>query len=102
MLALGRKGLDAFGGLDEAAQLLLFFVEVDAIDEPLDGVGAHATFEVVGEAHGELAPQQLVFDDLTGEEAAELVERATENVDLLVEALTDRHEVALARALDGP
>ena len=51
LLALRRQGLDALGGLDETAQLLLFFVEIDAIDEALDGVGAHAAFEVVGEAH---------------------------------------------------
>ena len=99
--ALFAKTVETFGRVDLRAELDLFLVEVDAGDEPGDGLGAHAALEVLAEAHDELAPQHLVFDDLAGEQALELVERAGEHVELLLVALPDRREVALGRALAG-
>ena len=72
------SGLLALGRVDGVAELDLFLVEVDAVDEPRDGVGAHAALEVLAVAVGELTPQHLVFDDLAGEEVLELVEGAGE------------------------
>ena len=48
------------------AELDLFVVEVDAVDERLDRVGTGATLEVVAVAVAQLAPQQLVVDDQRG------------------------------------
>ncbi|CAB4993013.1 unannotated protein [freshwater metagenome] len=101
LLALRRQRTLAFLRIDLGPQLDLFDVEINAADEPGDGLGAHATLEVVAEAGDELAPQHLVFDDLTGEQALELVERATEHIDFLIEALADGHEITLGRSLAG-
>src|SRR6202011_4095143 len=47
-----------------------------------DRLGAHAALEVVAVAVAQLAPQQLVLDDLAAVEVAELVERPLCQVDL--------------------
>ena len=68
LLALRRQRLAALARVDGVAELALLLVEVDAVDERLDGVGAHAALEVVAVAVAQLAPQQLVVDDLAGVE----------------------------------
>ncbi len=90
------------GRVDGVAKLDLFLVEVDAIDQRLDGIGAHAAFEVLAVAVLQLAPQHLVFDDLAREQIAELVEGALEDVGLGLVPLADRDEVLLRGALAGP
>ena len=102
LLALGRQGLAGPpAGSMRLAELDLLLVEVDAVDELLDGVGAHAALEVLAVAVLELAPQHLVLDDLAGEQVLELVEGALEHVELLVVALADGGEVLLEAALAG-
>ena len=101
LLALHRQRLAAVGRLDAFAELDLFVVEVDAVDERGDGLGAHAAFEVLAVAVGELAPQQFVFDDLAGVQAAELVPRALDQVEFEVGALADAGEVLVGHLLAG-
>ena len=68
LLALGRqRACGRSRRVDRVAQLDLFLVEVDAVDQRLDGVGAHAALEVLAVAVAQLAPQHLVFDDLAGD-----------------------------------
>ena len=74
LLALGRQRPAPSPRVDGVAELDLLLVEVDAVDELRDGVGAHAAPEVLAVAVAELTPQQLVLDDLAGVEVAELVE----------------------------
>ena len=62
--------------VDRLAQLDLLLVEVDAVDQRLDRVGAGAALEVVAVAVAQLAPQHLVVDDLAAVQALELVPRA--------------------------
>ena len=65
LLALGAERLAAAGvRVDRVAELDLLLVEVDAVDERLDRVGAGATLEVVAVLVAQLAPQHLVVDDL--------------------------------------
>ena len=52
--------------VDGVAELDLLLVEVDAVDQRLDRVGAHAALEVLAVAVAQLAPQHLVVDDLAG------------------------------------
>ncbi len=101
LLALSGQGTLALLRVDGGPQLLFLDVEVDALDEPGQGVGAHAPFEVLAVAVLELAPQHLVFDDLAGEEVLELVEGALQDVDLEVELLADHGEVLLRGPLAG-
>ena len=76
------RGLLALRRVERRAELDLLLVEVDAVDELLDGVGAHAALEVLAVAVLELAPQHLVLDDLAGEQVLELVEGPLEEVEL--------------------
>ena len=44
------SGRCALGRVDGGAELDLFLVEVDAVEQRLDGVGAHAALEVLAVA----------------------------------------------------
>ncbi len=93
LLALGRQRLaPGVARIDGGAELDLLLVEVDAVDQLLDGVGAGATLEVVAVLVAQLAPQHLVVEDLARVEVLELVPRAGDEVELDV--------VALAQGLD--
>ena len=102
LAALGGQRPALGVGLDQRAELLLLDVEVDAVDEPLDGVGAHAAVEVVAVAVGQLPPQRLVVDDLAREELPEGVPAPGEQVDVAVVLLAHRLEALLGRLLAGP
>src|SRR5690606_25310502 len=86
-------------GVDRLLELPLLLVEVDAVDELLEGVRAHAALEVLAVAVLELPPQHLVLDDLPGVQLAELVEGALHQVELLLVPLPDGGEVLLDRLL---
>ena len=101
LAALGRQRAAAVGGVDHLAELDLLLVEVDPVDEPGDGLGAHAALEVVAVADPQLAPQQLVLDDLAGVQVAELVEGPLGQVDLGSGPLADGGDLLLDRALAG-
>ena len=72
------------------------------LDEPGDGLGAHAALEVVAVAVAQLAPQQLVLDDLAAVQVAELVEGPLHELELGVGPLADVGDVALGQASGGP
>src|SRR6202044_3925342 len=74
--ALGRQGTATVLGVDHVAQLDLLRIEVDAVDQLEDVLGAHAAFEVLVVAQAKLTPQHFVFDDLATVQVAELVQRA--------------------------
>ena len=101
LLALGRQRALALRRVDGGLELLLLLVEVDAVDERLDGVGAHAALEVLAVAVLQLPPQHLVLDDLAGEEVVELVPDALEEVELGSRTLADRPRVLLGGLLAG-
>ncbi len=87
---LGAERLATAGHMvDGAAELDLFLVEVDAVDERLDRVGASATLEVVAVAVAQLAPQEFVVDDQPRVETLEVVPGAGEQVELHLVALAD-------------
>ena len=67
-------------GVDHVAQLDLLGIEVDAVDELEDVLRAHAALEVLAVAVAQLAPQELVVDDLARVEVLELVPRAAQEV----------------------
>ncbi len=98
LLALRAQRTLTLGRVDGLAELDLFDVEIDAIDQTGDGVGTHAAFEVVAVAVDQLAPEQLVFDDLASEEVLELVERTSDEIELHLVLLADRGDVLLGRA----
>jgi hypothetical protein len=81
-LRCADRGLRPSSGVDGGAELLLFLIEVEAVDELLDRVGAHAALEVLAVAVAQLTPQHLVFDDLTGEEARNSSQDRCEQVEL--------------------
>src|SRR5581483_5851284 len=95
------QGALALGRVDLVAELDLLLVEIDAGDEVGDGLGAHPTLEVVPVAVLELAPEQLVLDDLAGEQVAELVEGPPHQVDLGLGALAEGGDLLLPRPLAG-
>ena len=99
---LGRQGPAAILGVDHVAQLDLFGVEVDAVDELEDVLRAHAALEVLVVAQAELAPQHLVLDDLATVQAPELVQRALGDLDVLLGPLPDRLDLLLDGALARP
>ena len=101
LLALGRQGPHRRVRVDLVLELDLFLVEVDAVDQLLERVGAHAAVEVLAVAVLELAPEHLVFDDLARVQVAELVEAALDEIELLVVALADRRQVLVDRLLAG-
>ena len=63
---LSRQWLAAVIGFDLGTKNDFFLVQVNLVDEAENGLGAHATFEVVTKVDAQLAPQHLVFDDLAG------------------------------------
>ena len=73
LAALGRQGTAAVLGVDHVAQLDLLGIEVDAVDQLEDVLGAHAALEVLVVAQAQLAPEHLVLDDLAAVQVAELV-----------------------------
>ena len=99
LATLGRQGTTTVLGVDHVAQLDLFGVEVDAVDELEDVLGAHAALEVLVVAQPQLAPEHLVLDDLAAVHAAELVERALGDLDVLLGPLAGRLDLLLDGAL---
>ena len=96
LAALRRQRLASrLARVDGVAELDLLLVEVDAVDQALDGVGAGAPLEVVAVLVAQLTPQDLVVDDLARVEVLELVERALHEVELGGVALAQRLDVAL-------
>ncbi len=75
-VTLRGERLAAVLRVNHLAHDLLFFVEVHAVDELQNCVGAHATLEVLAVAELHLAVEHFVFDDLTAVEALEGVEGA--------------------------
>ncbi len=96
---LRRQGTTAVLGVDHVAQLDLFGVEVDAVDELEDVLGAHAALEVLVVTQPQLAPEHLVFDDLATVQAPELVERTLGDLDVLLGPLTGGLDLLLNGAL---
>ena len=100
--ALDRLGLAlALRRDDGVLEELLLRLHVDAGDEVLDGLGAHAAGEVLLVAVAQVAPHALVVDELLGREALERVPDRLQEVDLGVGAGADVLEVLVARLL-GP
>ena len=93
LLALGTQRLLTLRRIDHRPELHLFVVEVDAIDQPGQCSGAHATLEVLAPAILQLAPEHVLFDDLAGKQAGELVPGPVEHVELLLVLLPDELEV---------
>ena len=77
----------------------LLLLHVDARDEVLDRLGAHAAGEVLLVAVLQVAPHALVVDELLGREAPERVPDRLEEVDLGLEARADVLEVLVAGLL---
>ena len=100
LLALGAERLLAFLRVDRVAELDLLLVEIDAVDERLDRLGAGAAFEVLAVLVAHLAPQHLVFDDLAGVEALELVPGASDEVEFDLVALADAFDFLVGFLLD--
>ena len=97
--ALGRQGTAAVLGVDHVAQLDLLGIEVDAVDQLEDVLGAHAALEVLVVTQAELAPQHLVFDDLAAVQVAELVEGALGDLGVLLGPLAGGLDLLLDGAL---
>jgi hypothetical protein len=80
------EALDGLGALlalalaDLRAQLLAEIVEVDLLEQVLDGLGAHAATEVGAVADLHLAVERLVVDEHLGRELLEGVERLGEHL----------------------
>ena len=85
--------------VDGGLELLLLDVEVEAVDEGLERVGAHAALEVLAVAVLQLAPQHLVLEDLAGEQVEELVPDAAEHVELGLVGLADGGDLLLGGLL---
>ena len=98
LATLGRQGTTAVGRVDLLAQLDLFLVEVDPVDEAADRLGAHAALEVVLVAEPQLPPQELVLDDLAPVQGPELLEGPLGQVDLVLVAVASGRDLLL----DGP
>ena len=100
LLALRAERLLALLRVDRVAELDLLLVEVDAVDERLDRLGAGAALEVLAVLVAHLAPQHLVFDDLAGVERLELVPGACDEVELDLVALADALDFLVGFLLD--
>src|ERR687890_63972 len=87
LLALARA--------DRLAQRLALGVEVEALQQPLQRLGAHAAGEVLAEAVAQLAVEQLVGDQLLDLELAERVEHLRELVELALRAVAQLAQLAL-------
>ena len=99
LLALHGQVAAALVGLDHLAQLYFFLVEVDLLDQLGDGLGPHAAPEIIAEAFPQLAPQQLVLDDLAAVQVAELVEGPADQVRLGVGVVAYRGDLFFDLAL---
>ena len=64
-VTLSAQGLAAVLRVNHLAHDALLFVKVHSVDQLEDGVGAHATFEVLPVTEVHLAVENLVLDDLT-------------------------------------
>jgi hypothetical protein len=99
LLALGGQRALPLLRVDRGLELLLLDVEVEAADERLQRVGAHAALEVLAVAVLQLTPEHLVFEDLAREQVEELVPDATEHVDLGLVGLAERGHLLLSGLL---
>src|ERR1019366_7897656 len=86
-------------GIDHGAELDLLGIEIDAVDQLEDVLGAHAALEVFVVAQAELAPQHLVLDDLATVEVAELVQRTLRDLRVLLGPLAGGGDLLLDGAL---
>ena len=97
---LDRLGLAlALRREDGVLEELLLRLHVDAGDEVLDGLGAHAAREVLLVAVLQVAPDALVVDELLGRQALERVPHRLEELDLGVGPGADVLEVLVAGLL---
>src|SRR5207244_5307366 len=88
--ALDGAGLAlALAAAHRLLEALLLLTEVEAVEELLDRLGPHAAAEVVPEAVPQLAPDDLVVDELAGRQAPEGVP-----------GLLEQGRVALAAGLE--
>src|SRR5207245_1840800 len=87
------------GGRDDLLEGHLLELHVDARDEVLDRLRAHAAGEVLAETVDDVAPHALVVDELLGLEGAERVPHRLQVVSVRVEAGADLLEVLVARLL---
>src|SRR5699024_7943559 len=87
-------------GGDDLAQAERLGVEVEALQQVLDGLGAHAAGEILAEALLELPVEHLVTDELTHLELAEGVHDLVEAVDLPLGLVADLAHLAFAAVLD--
>ena len=82
LLTLSAERLLAILWVDCLTEFALFFVEVDSLNQRLDGIGASATFEVLAVTIGEFAPQQFVFENEPRVHALELFPGTLNQIDL--------------------
>ena len=101
LLALCAERLLTLRRIDHHPELHLFVVEVDAVDQVGQGGGAHSTLEVLAPAVLQLAPEHVLLDDLTGEQAGELVPGPVQHIELLLVLLADELEVLVGRLGPG-
>ena len=97
LLALRTERLaTGVADVDGLSQLDFFFVEVDAVDELLDRLGAGAALEVLAVLVTHLTPQHLVFDDLAAVQGLELVPGAGDEIEFDGVALADAFDFLVA------
>ena len=101
LLALCAQRLLTLRRIDHHPELHLFVVEVDAVDQLGEGVSAHSALEVLAPTVLQLAPEHVLLNDLTGEQAGELVPGPVQHVELLLVLLADEPEVLLGRLGPG-
>ncbi len=98
--ALDRAlALLALGRLDLVAEELLLLLEVEVGDEVLDRLGPHSSLEVLAVAVLELAPLNLVVDDLLHVEVLEQLEDVSRHSDVPLGTLAYFLLLALALIL---
>ncbi len=85
--------------IDGVAKLDFLFVEVDAVDELLDGIGAGAALEVVAVLVAQFTPQHFVVEDLAAVQALELVPRTCDEVEFHLVTLAQRVHFLVGVAL---
>ena len=59
-------------------------------------VGAHSTLEILAPANLELTPEHVLLDDLTGEQAGELIPRPVQDVEFLFELVANELKILLS------
>ncbi len=90
----------ALAGADGLAQRLGLGVDVEVLEQTLDGLGAHGAGEVLAEAVLELAVEPLVDDQLTRGQLGELVPDLVERLDLAARGVTHALELAFSGVPD--